>query len=340
MKFAPLVSVVIPIFNEEKYLSQCIESVLSQTYTNFECIIVNNCSTDSSLEIAKHFEKLDNRIIVYTNDRFLGMLENHNNSLKAISLLSKYCKMVLGDDLIFRDCIGKMVEVAESDPAVGIVSSYRLWNEKISGTGLLIGNHPVENNVYNGKDICRRHLLKGDIELFGSQTTLLYRSDIIRKKAPFFNESCFFADAEVCYEILKNNKFGFVNQILSFSRIQNDTAFSPILMFGPELPSKLGLLIRFGEHYLNKEEYKIRYNKILDEYYKYLGWKYFTNRNKEFLEFHGKEFNNSGISINKKKLYKYASCYFIDKMLNPKKTIEDIIKRKNIFKSNNIEKMI
>ena len=61
----PFVSVVIPCYNEEKYLSKCIESVLTQTYTNFECIIVNNCSTDSSFEIAQKYKKMDGRIRAY-----------------------------------------------------------------------------------------------------------------------------------------------------------------------------------------------------------------------------------------------------------------------------------
>src|SRR5579862_9162513 len=96
-KCLPYVSVLTPAYNEEKYLAQCIESVLNQKYQNFEYIIVNNCSTDSTLEIAKHYEKRDKRIKVISNQVFLTQAQNFNFALQQISPDSKYCKMVQGD---------------------------------------------------------------------------------------------------------------------------------------------------------------------------------------------------------------------------------------------------
>ena len=60
----PLVSVVTPVYNEEKNLAECIESVLAQTYPNWEYVIVNNCSTDRSLQIAESYAAQDKRIRV------------------------------------------------------------------------------------------------------------------------------------------------------------------------------------------------------------------------------------------------------------------------------------
>ena len=80
----PLVSVVTPVFNGGTFLSECIESVLAQTYDNWEYIIVNNCSTDNSLAIADDYAKKDHRIIVHTNDRFVGVIENHNIAFTLI----------------------------------------------------------------------------------------------------------------------------------------------------------------------------------------------------------------------------------------------------------------
>ena len=70
---APLVSVVTPVYNGAAYLSECIESVLAQTYTNWEYIIVNNCSTDRTRDIASHYAQQDTRIRLHNNDDFLSL---------------------------------------------------------------------------------------------------------------------------------------------------------------------------------------------------------------------------------------------------------------------------
>jgi hypothetical protein len=240
--------------------------------------------------------------------------------------------MVLGDDSIYSDCIQKMVGVAESDPTVGVVGSYRLLGSKVAGVGLPINGIPKEKNIINGRDICKMHLLMDDFYLFGSQTSLLYKSCIVRSKNKFFNEACIFADADVCYEILKNYNFGFINQVLSFSRTDNESLTSTIIDYRPALPTKLILLVRYGNIYLNEEEYNHRYVSLIKNYYDYLGWKVFTQKHKRFWEFHEGELGKLGLKISPAKLYKSAIFYLIDKMLNPKSTIEQIINRKKWHK--------
>lgn len=56
------VSIIIPVFNSEKHLKDCLESIINQTYSNLEIICINDCSTDNSLEILKEYEKKDTRI--------------------------------------------------------------------------------------------------------------------------------------------------------------------------------------------------------------------------------------------------------------------------------------
>src|SRR5215470_7570143 len=110
----PLVSVVTPVYNGEKYLAECIESVLAQTYVNWEYIIINNCSKDRTLEIAQYYARIDRRIRVHNNETFIGMIENHNIAFQQISPTSSYCKMVHADDWLFPECIMQMVKVAEA----------------------------------------------------------------------------------------------------------------------------------------------------------------------------------------------------------------------------------
>jgi len=88
---SPLVSVLTPVYNGAKYLSECIQSVLAQTYNNWEHVIVNNCSTDRSLEIAQNFAAKDRRIRVINNKKFVGLYRNHNIAVRQMSRESKYC---------------------------------------------------------------------------------------------------------------------------------------------------------------------------------------------------------------------------------------------------------
>ena len=157
----PLVSVVTPVYNEEKNIAECIESVLAQTYPNWEYVIVNNCSTDRSLQIAQRYAVQDARIRVCDNREFLSALSNQNHALRQISPESKYCKVVLGDDWIFPECITKMVELAEAHPSVAIVGAYRMQGAAVSLDGL-----PYPSTVTSGRDICRWTLLSRQIFYF------------------------------------------------------------------------------------------------------------------------------------------------------------------------------
>src|SRR5438552_1134213 len=116
--YSPLVSVLTPVYNGAKYLAKCMDSVLAQTYHNWEYIVVNNYSTDNSLDIACSYARRDNRIRVESNRQFVGVIENHNAAFRSISKESRYCKVVSADDHLFPECIEKLVEVAEREPRV------------------------------------------------------------------------------------------------------------------------------------------------------------------------------------------------------------------------------
>ena len=106
----PLVSVVTPFYNTAPYLAQCIESVLAQTYPHFEYILMDNCSTDGSAEIAETYARRDSRIRLIRCSEFLSQLANYNRALTQISDESEYCKIVQADDWIFPNCLQLMVQ--------------------------------------------------------------------------------------------------------------------------------------------------------------------------------------------------------------------------------------
>src|SRR5262249_2242642 len=161
-----------PFYNTARYLAQCIESVLAQSYCEFEYILMDNCSTDRSGEIAQIYARRDSRIRLIQCSEFVSQLRNYNRALMGISYASQYCKIVQADDYIFPQCLELMVQAFEQSKSIGLVSSYRLYGDVIAGSA-----YPYPAPMLPGKE-CGRWSLHTGIYAFGSQTTVMYRSSL------------------------------------------------------------------------------------------------------------------------------------------------------------------
>lgn len=274
----PFVSVLTPVYNGGKFLSECIESVLNQDYENWEYVIVNNHSTDDSLEIMREYAEKDDRIRIHDNAAFLPQMQNLNHAFRQISPKSKYCKVVHADDWIYPECIGRMVEVAEEYPTVGIVSSYRLVGNKVSLDGL-----PYPSNFVPGKEVARKHLLNS-FSIFGSPTSLLIRSDLIRKRKEFYEESLYATDTAACLDLLTESDFGFVHQVLTFTRLhENSITNTEARESYAFIHAKLYMQLVYGPYFLSEEEQSTKVEKKLNLFYVILANNLFQRRSiKEF----------------------------------------------------------
>jgi glycosyltransferase involved in cell wall biosynthesis len=279
----PKVSIVTPMYNVAEHIGQCIESVLAQTYRNWEYTILDNCSTDGSLEIARQFAEKDSRIRVKQNGEFLTAICNHNMAMRHVAPTSKYCKVVFGDDWIYPECLKKMVAVAEAHSSIGLVSSYCLRGRQVVCTGL----EPTEE-VFDGHWICREHLLRG-LHLFGSANTVLYRADLVRSKDPFFNEANIHADTEVCFDVLRASDFGFVHQVLSFTRERAGSLNTVSNERHSYFSGTLRILASRGREYLSPSELRGLQRSCLSEYYRFLGRSLVARRGSDFWEFHKRQ---------------------------------------------------
>jgi glycosyltransferase involved in cell wall biosynthesis len=259
----PLVSVLTPVYNTAEYLAECIESVLNQTYGSWEYVIVDNCSTDGSLEIARSYADRDSRIRVVAADEFLGPGENANRALREMSPRAKSCKVLHADDWLFPECLERMVELAERHPNVGVVSAYRLEETRVTLQGI-----PYGTSVLPGRDVARSALLGGPYPyLFGSPTSVLIRSDLIRKRDPFYNvENRFQHDQEALYELLQESDLGFVHQVLTFTRRPETAGTAYWVRVGAGLPGQIDLFLRYGPIFLERTEYQRRLAVLLAEY--------------------------------------------------------------------------
>ncbi len=108
----PTVSICIPTYNGSAYLPECLDSALSQTYSDFELLIIDDCSSDDSVEIANTYAGRDSRIQVLVNDHNLGLVGNWNRSVQLSR--GEWVKFVFQDDLVLPECLRRMLSVATS----------------------------------------------------------------------------------------------------------------------------------------------------------------------------------------------------------------------------------
>ena len=139
----PLVSVLMTVYNREKYIAEAIESVLNSTYQNFELIIVDDLSTDNSLLIAKSYEEKDRRIRVYKNEKNLQDYPNRNKA--ASYAKGKYLKFVDSDDKIYEWGLAYCVEQMERFP------------ESSFGLSMIDGDESSPSIIMKSEEVIRKH---------------------------------------------------------------------------------------------------------------------------------------------------------------------------------------
>src|SRR5687768_17680132 len=120
----PKVSVLIPCYNAALFLDETINSVLDQTFTDFELIIVDNFSTDNSSEIISKYLS-DKRVSYHRNESNIGLVGNFNKSLTFAN--GDYIKFLCADDKFHPQLLEKFVSIFERYPEVSLVTSYRQY---------------------------------------------------------------------------------------------------------------------------------------------------------------------------------------------------------------------
>jgi glycosyltransferase involved in cell wall biosynthesis len=163
----PLVSVVIPVYNSEKYLQQAIDSILNQTYTNLELILINDVSTDKSKEIC--LSNKDPRVFYYENEKNLGIALTRNAGFSKTK--GKYIAILDNDDISLPERIEKQVDFLENNPDYGMCGTFY---SVIDGEGKLVFKVELPTDA---KDIHTFLLLQNCF----SHSTTMYRSDLAKE---------------------------------------------------------------------------------------------------------------------------------------------------------------
>jgi glycosyltransferase involved in cell wall biosynthesis len=326
LKSSPRVSIVTPVYNNAAHLPECIESVLAQSYQNWDYTIVNNCSTDGSGDIARRYAAKDRRIKVLDNLQFLRVVANHNHALRQISPESQYCKIVFGDDWIFPRCLEEMVAVAEENPSVGIVGAYGLWEVLGSEPSKYIvrfGGLPYPSRLVSGRDVCRCSFLE-KIAVFGTPNSLLFRSDLVRSHDPFYNEANLHADREACFEYLKTCDFGFVHQVLTFTRGRQEALSTMAVDMQMDFGCSVFILVTHGPDYLTPTELEDCLDELLAEYYNFLAVSFMRGRrDRKFWDYHKRKLNET-VGFSRTRLSGAVLARLCKAVLNPYESIEKL----------------
>lgn len=214
MKSVPLVTIVIPTYNGGITIERTIDSVLSQTYKNFEIIILNNCSTDDTLSKIEKYN--DERIKVVNNASNIGFEGNWNKSLECIT--GKYFKLLPDDDLLEPKSLELMILEMEKNEDIVLTTSKRKIIDENDKTILVHGK-----NICNGQPIELQSIIK---EIYryasnplGEPGAVLIRSRAIKSDTKFDMSVPYFIDLDFYLKILKEGSLYFIDLPLYSFRI-------------------------------------------------------------------------------------------------------------------------
>lgn len=205
----PLVSIVVASYNNGKYLEECLDSAVNQTYPNIEIIIADDCSNDDSREIAQIFANQYDKITLIFREKNIGACANMNDAILNYAS-GKYIKVLDSDDYLDINCITNLVEKIESDSnryafAYGKAQLYRF---ETSGKVLLnvIGKQTDFLGLY-----CQRENLIPAI-------TVLFRKDKFIEVGGY-NPDIIVGDYYMWLSLSSDNEFIFCNKVVGFYQV-------------------------------------------------------------------------------------------------------------------------
>ena len=203
-----LVSIIVPIYNAEKYLDSCIQSVLRQTYTNWELILINHGSTDKSGRIAEEYGFADERITVF-HQKNLGVSLARNQGIDEAT--GNYVVFLDADDELIEDCLAKTVNIAEETNA-DVVAGRSCENQELFQDRIIwTGAEALENS------------LKDHLFTYSACAKLIRREFIGKTRFTpdiRINEDSYFVFQLLC----KQNVFVLTNDVIYFYRANSESS--------------------------------------------------------------------------------------------------------------------
>jgi glycosyltransferase involved in cell wall biosynthesis len=213
MPAPPRLSIGLPVYNGGRYLSESLESLLGQTYAEFELVISDNASTDDTAEICRHYVRQDPRVRYIRQRHNIGCAPNHN--FVFAQARCELFKSASHDDLYARDLIERCVDALDEDPRVVLAHS---WSARIDPSGAVtqLVDYPVATDSARTPDRLRSMLFDG----WGDDEGGVVRMEVLRRAA--LHGSYHFADRTFTVGLALHGPFAMVPDWLYFRRYHSE----------------------------------------------------------------------------------------------------------------------
>ncbi|MGN0482406.1 MAG: glycosyltransferase family 2 protein [Lachnospiraceae bacterium] len=212
----PLVSVCIPVYNNEAFIEETVRSILHQTYENIELVVVDDCSKDASVEVLKKIS--DPRLKIYENEKNLGMSGNWNRCLELVT--GEFVKLICADDLLAEDCIEKEVTALIQNPQAVLAESD---SHLVDNDGNVHGTYRRyrTNGLSDGKKITKRGILSQDY--FGAPLANTFRRSVLEQVKGFDPDFTYILDYDFFMRIACLGQVYIIHEPLNSFRIRHDS---------------------------------------------------------------------------------------------------------------------
>jgi len=220
----PLVSVTIPLYNNERFIAETIESVLHQTMPDFELLIYDDHSSDRSLEIARSFT--DNRIRIFTSDRNLGPEGNWNRAVSQVK--GRYVKLLCADDILYPECLEKQVGIFADTCSAGVslISCQRTIIDP-EGKTLIRKVNFIDGGRKEPSDLVRKMVRMGT-NIIGEPVCGLYPAALIGKTRGYNARIPYTVDLDFWMQLLRLGDLWMIDEPLCAFRISSESWSSRI----------------------------------------------------------------------------------------------------------------
>jgi glycosyltransferase involved in cell wall biosynthesis len=235
---APLVSICVPMYNGAAHLAECLESALAQTFHDTEIVLVDDASTDNTLEIAEAFVRRDSRVRLYRNPKNLGLVANWG---KCVNLANgEWIKFLFQDDLLEPICVERMMNATHGRVSLVVCRRALLFRREESENRKIYWETFITKNClpqhfpgcsFIGPDQFAMHMAQSPLtNCIGEPTATLLHRSVFTDFGSFNSHLIQLVDWEYCARIAVQKGLSYIDDKLATFRVHNlsATAFNKV----------------------------------------------------------------------------------------------------------------
>jgi len=272
----PAVSICVPTYNGADYLARCLDSILQQTFSDFEIVAVDDRSDDDTVHILREYWERDRRLRIFENPRNVGLVGNWNQCIEHAR--GEWIKFVFQDDWIAPECVQRMVDVATESRALLTVCRRQFVFEGVSDDFRREFRSPAQEKspdaVFQGggmisaEDACGAFLQHGLANVYGEPTAALIHREAFERYGRFDGRLIQICDLEFWLRIATNCGLSYIPETLAYFRVHSGSTTARNLegrRFSRSVADPLLVLceIAYGRHFKNLRAYARSRNRDL-----------------------------------------------------------------------------